>query len=516
MTNSKKTKRYQFWIYLILIVMTLTIILPFLLVFISSITDETVLIRNGYSFFPEKISFYAYQYIIRQGEKILRAYGVTILITVVGTFFNLMFSALLAYPLSVKTLPYRRQITFFVFFTMLFNGGLVPTYLMYVNYFHIKNTIWALIVPNLLLSAMSVLLIRTYISTSIPSALFEAAKVDGAGEFTVFFKLVIPLSKPIIVTMGTFAGLGYWNDWTNGLYYLTDTKYYSIQNLLNKMWRNQCINDTYEPGSTFKVITAAAALEEGVVSLEDRFHCPGYIVVEDRRIRCHKTSGHGAESFVEGIENSCNPVFINVGLRIGADHFYDYFEQFGLLHKTGIDLPGEASTIMHKREKIGLVELATISFGQSFQITPIQLATTVSSIINGGNRVTPHVGMQVENGDKKVIKTFDFPVQEGICREETSEKMRFLLEKVVSEGGGNKAYIEGYEIGGKTATSQTLPRSAHKYISSFLGFAPADDPKVLVLVIIRNPSGIYYGGTIAAPVAKEIFENILPYLELEQ
>ena len=209
-------------------------------------------------------------------------------------------------------------------------------------------------------------------------------------------------------------------------------------------------------------------------------------MVEDRRIRCHKTTGHGAESFVEGIENSCNPVFINVGLRIGADHFYDYFEQFGLLHKTGIDLPGEASTIMHKREKIGLVELATISFGQSFQITPIQLATTVSSIINGGNRVTPHVGMQVENGDKKVIKTFDFPVQEGICREETSEKMRFLLEKVVSEGGGNKAYIEGYEIGGKTATSQTLPRSAHKYISSFLGFAPADDPKVLVLVIIRN------------------------------
>ena len=288
------------------------------------------------------------------------------------------------------------------------------------------------------------------------------------------------------------------------------------QEYCNRMWRNQCINDTYEPGSTFKVITAAAALEEGVVSLEDRFHCPGYIVVEDRRIRCHKTTGHGAESFVEGIENSCNPVFINVGLRIGADHFYDYFEQFGLLHKTGIDLPGEASTIMHKREKIGLVELATISFGQSFQITPIQLATTVSSIINGGNRVTPHVGMQVENGDKKVIKTFDFPAQEGICREETSEKMRFLLEKVVSEGGGNKAYIEGYEIGGKTATSQTLPRSAHKYISSFLGFAPADDPKVLVLVIIRNPSGIYYGGTIAAPVAKEIFENILPYLELEQ
>ena len=289
-----------------------------------------------------------------------------------------------------------------------------------------------------------------------------------------------------------------------------------IQDARNRMWRNGCINDTYEPGSTFKIITASAALEEGVVKTTDTFNCPGFRIVDDRRIRCHKTTGHGAESFVEGIENSCNPVFINVGLRIGADHFYDYFEQFGLLHKTGIDLPGEASTIMHKREKIGLVELATISFGQSFQITPIQLATTVSSIINGGNRVTPHVGMQVENGDKKVIKTFDFPVQEGICREETSEKMRFLLEKVVSEGGGNKAYIEGYEIGGKTATSQTLPRSAHKYISSFLGFAPADDPKVLVLVIIRNPSGIYYGGTIAAPVAKEIFENILPYLELEQ
>ena len=288
------------------------------------------------------------------------------------------------------------------------------------------------------------------------------------------------------------------------------------QEYCNRMWRNQCINDTYEPGSTFKVITSAAALEKGVVSLEDRFHCPGYIVVEDRRIRCHKTTGHGAESFVEGIENSCNPVFINVGLRIGADDFYHYFEQFGLLDKTGIDLPGEAATIMHKKEKIGLVELATISFGQSFQITPIQLATTVSSIINGGTRVTPHVGVQVEDADKNVIKKFEFPGREGVCSGETSEKMRFLLEKVVSEGGGNKAYIEGYEIGGKTATSQTLPRSAHRYISSFLGFAPADDPKVLVLVIIRNPSGVYYGGTIAAPVAREIFENILPYLELKE
>ena len=287
------------------------------------------------------------------------------------------------------------------------------------------------------------------------------------------------------------------------------------QDALNQMWRNHCINDTYEPGSTFKIITASAALEEHVVSLEDRFHCPGYIVVEDRRIRCHKTTGHGAESFVEGIENSCNPVFINVGLRIGADRFYDYFEQFGLLQKTNIDLPGEAATIMHKREDIGLVELATVSFGQSFQITPIQLATTVSSIINGGNRVTPHFGMQVEKADGTCVKKMEYEPQTGICSPDTSEKMRFLLEKVVSEGGGNKAYIEGYSIGGKTATSQTLPRSANKYISSFLGFAPADDPQVLVLVIIRNPSGVYYGGTIAAPVAKEIFENILPYLELQ-
>ena len=287
------------------------------------------------------------------------------------------------------------------------------------------------------------------------------------------------------------------------------------QEYLNQMWRNHCINDTYEPGSTFKIITSAAALEEGVVSLEDRFHCPGYIVVEDRRIRCHKTTGHGAESFVEGIENSCNPVFINVGLRIGADRFYDYFGQFGLLDKTHIDLPGEAATIMHKRENIGLVELATISFGQSFQITPIQLATTVSSIINGGNRVTPHFGMQVEDAAGNCIEKFSYEQDQEICSPGTSEKMRYLLEKVVSEGGGKKAYIEGYNIGGKTATSQTLPRSANRYISSFLGFAPADDPQVLVLVIIRNPSGVYYGGTIAAPVAKEIFENILPYLELQ-
>jgi len=287
------------------------------------------------------------------------------------------------------------------------------------------------------------------------------------------------------------------------------------QDYLNQMWRNHCINDTYEPGSTFKIITTTAALEENLVSLEENFYCPGYIVVEDRRIRCHKTTGHGAETFVEGIENSCNPVFINVGLRIGADRFYDYFEQFGLLQKTGIDLPGEAATIMHKRENIGLVELATISFGQSFQITPIQLATTVSSIINGGTRVTPHFGVQVEDTEGNVIEKFTYESTEGICSEETSEKVRYLLEKVVSEGGGSKAYIEGYEIGGKTATSQTLPRSANRYISSFIGFAPADDPQVLVFVIINNPTGVYYGGTIAAPVAQEIFENILPYLELD-
>jgi stage V sporulation protein D (sporulation-specific penicillin-binding protein) len=286
------------------------------------------------------------------------------------------------------------------------------------------------------------------------------------------------------------------------------------QDCLNKMWRNQCINDTYEPGSTFKIITTTAALEEKLVSLDENFSCPGYIIVEDRRIRCHKTTGHGAETFTEALENSCNPVFINIGLRIGSDIFYDYFEKLGLLGKTGIDLPGEASTIMHKRENIGLVELATVSFGQSFQITPIQLATTVCSIINGGTRVTPHFAIDTEDADGNVVEEFSYGTTEGICSEETSETMRYLLEKVVSEGGGNKAYIEGYEIGGKTATSQTLPRSENRYIASFLGFAPADDPKVFVLVIIRNPQGTYYGGTIAAPVAKEIFENILPYLEI--
>ena len=285
------------------------------------------------------------------------------------------------------------------------------------------------------------------------------------------------------------------------------------QELLNQMWRNQCISDTYEPGSTFKIITAAAALEEGVVSLEDTFSCPGYRIVEDRKIRCHKTAGHGSETFVEGIMNSCNPVFIDVGLRLGADNFYHYFKQFGLLSKTNIDLPGEAATIMHKLENIGQVELATISFGQSFQITPVQLATTVSSIINGGTRVTPHFGVEARDEEGEVVETFSYQTYEGICSTETSEKMRYLLEKVVSEGSGKNAAIEGFEIGGKTATSQTLPRSDHEYIASFLGFAPASDPKVLVLVIINRPQGTYYGGTIAAPVAKEIFENILPYLD---
>lgn len=285
------------------------------------------------------------------------------------------------------------------------------------------------------------------------------------------------------------------------------------QELLNRMWRNPCISDTYEPGSTFKIITAAAALEEGVVSLTDQFYCPGYKLVEDRRIRCAKTSGHGAETFETGIMNSCNPVFIELGERLGVENYYKYFKQFGLTQKTRIDLPGEAATIMHKQENVGPVELATISFGQSFQITPIQLVTTVSSIINGGTRITPHFGVEVRETDGTLVETFSYDKREEICSGETSETMQYLLEKVVSEGGGKNAKIEGYAIGGKTATSQTLPRSEHRYISSFLGFAPADDPKVLVIAIINNPKGTYYGGLIAAPVVKEIMENILPYLD---
>ena len=292
----------------------------------------------------------------------------------------------------------------------------------------------------------------------------------------------------------------------------SDLKESEKQDLLNQMWRNACINDTYEPGSTFKIITTAAALEQGVVTVNDSFYCPGYKIVEDRRIRCHKTTGHGAETFTQGIMNSCNPVFIELGLRLGAENFYHYFEPFGLLRKTGIDLPGEAATIMHKKENIGQVELATISFGQSFQITPIQLVTTVSSLINGGTRVVPHFGVSVQNAEGETRKTFSYDETEGTVSTATSKTLCDLLEHVVSEGTGKKAAIEGFSIGGKTATSQTLPRSDHKYIASFLGFAPAENPQVIGLIVIDNPQGVYYGGTVAAPVMKEIFENALPYL----
>ena len=280
---------------------------------------------------------------------------------------------------------------------------------------------------------------------------------------------------------------------------------------LNSMWRNSCVSDTYEPGSTFKIITASIALEENLVTLDESFYCPGYIVVEDRRIRCHKTAGHGSESFVEGIQNSCNPVFIDLGLRIGSDRYYDYFKKFGLLDKTGIDLPGEAGTIMHEKDKIGQVELATIAFGQSFQITPVQLMTTVSSLINGGTRIVPHIGMAESENNGKTVK-FEYENKEGICSEKTSQTMRMLLESVVSEGSGKNAAVEGYEIGGKTATSQTFPRSDNIYIASFLGFYPADDPQIMFLVKINNPKDAYYGGTIAAPVAAELFKETIPYI----
>lgn len=288
------------------------------------------------------------------------------------------------------------------------------------------------------------------------------------------------------------------------------------QDALNQMWRNGCINDTYEPGSTFKIITSSACLEEGVVKLDDRFHCPGYKMVEDRKIRCHKVGGHGSETFVQGIQNSCNPVFIEIGLRLGTYDFYKYFEQFGLMGETGVDLPGEASTIMHKKENVGQVELATMSFGQSFQVTPVQMAATVSSLINGGYRVTPHFGVQVLDAKGKKIETLHEGRGKRIVSEETSKTMQKLLESVVSEGSGKNAYVEGYSIGGKTATSQTLPRSANKYISSFIGFAPAQDPQILGMCVIYDPQGIYYGGTIAAPVIGDIFENIFPYLGIEK
>lgn len=288
------------------------------------------------------------------------------------------------------------------------------------------------------------------------------------------------------------------------------------QEMLNRMWRNGCINDTYEPGSTFKIITSSACLQEGVVSLSDTFSCPGYRIVEDRRIRCHKTGGHGSETFVEGVQNSCNPVFIDIGLRLGAKKFYGYFKKFGLMEKTGVDLPGEAGTITHKLEDVGQVELATMTFGQSFQITPVRMAATVSALINGGMEITPHFATAVLDEDGKVLKKFAYEKGRRIVSKKTSATMREILESVVAEGSGKNAYIEGYRIGGKTATSQTLPRSANRYIASFIGFAPADDPEVLAMAVIHDPQGVYYGGTVAAPVVRDIFENILPYLGIEK
>lgn len=287
------------------------------------------------------------------------------------------------------------------------------------------------------------------------------------------------------------------------------------QELLNNMWRNASISDTYEPGSTFKIVTATAAVEEGKVSLSDRFFCPGFKIVEDRKIRCHKVGGHGSETFVEGIKNSCNPVFMELGARLGIDGMYKYFDKLGLFYKTGIDLPGEARSIMHKADKVGAVELATISFGQSFQITPLQLLVATSAVINGGTIVTPHFGVRVESGTGRVIKTLDYKTNEGAISKETSDIMSELLEAVVSDGTGKRAYLPGFRIGGKTATSEKLPRSSKKYISSFIGFAPADDPKVIAIVLIDEPVGIYYGGTIAAPVISELFDNVLPYLGVE-
>ena len=289
-----------------------------------------------------------------------------------------------------------------------------------------------------------------------------------------------------------------------------------IQDARNRMWRNQCVNDTYEPGSTFKIFTASAALQSGTSTLQDQYYCPGYKIVEDRRIRCHKAGGHGAEDFTHALENSCNPALMTMGLKMGPSLFYKYFSDYGLLTKTGVDIPGEAATIMHALENIGEVELATMTFGQSFQITPIQLAVMASSVINGGRRITPHFGVEIRSQEGTTLKTFSWKEKDGVLSEKVSGEMREILEKVVSEGSGHKAYLEGYRIGGKTATSQTLPRSAHKYISSFLGFAPADDPQILALCIVHDPQGLYYGGTVCAPVVKNIFENILPYMGIER
>lgn len=287
------------------------------------------------------------------------------------------------------------------------------------------------------------------------------------------------------------------------------------QNLLNQIWRNGCINDTYEPGSTFKIITAAAGLEEGVITPQSRFSCPGFIIVEDRKIRCHKVAGHGGQDFIHCMMNSCNPALISVGLMLGVDRYYDYFTQFGLLTKTGVDLPGEAGTIMHNKENMGLVELATVSFGQSFQITPIQLLTTVSSIINGGRRITPHLGVKVVDAQGGLVENFTYPVTNEIVSEETSATMREILEMVVKDGSGRNGSVEGYRVGGKTATSQTLPRGSGRYISSYIGFAPADDPQVIAIAIVNNPQGVYYGGQVAAPIIRQLFENILPYMGIE-
>ncbi len=285
---------------------------------------------------------------------------------------------------------------------------------------------------------------------------------------------------------------------------------------LNKMWRNGCISDTYEPGSTFKVFTATSALEAGVVKETDTFSCPGYKMVEDRRIRCHKVSGHGAETFVQGVQNSCNPVFMEVGARLGTDRVFEYLDKLGILKKTGIDVPGEAATIMHKKENVGAVELATMSFGQSFQLTPVRLLATVSAVINGGTLVTPHFGVGIESSDKTVVRKLKYETTEEAISKDTSEKMKRILESVVSEGGGHKASVEGYKVGGKTGTSEKLPRSSNKYIASCLGFAPAENPVVLALVLIDEPEGIYYGGTIAAPVISKLLDDALPYLGIER
>lgn len=287
------------------------------------------------------------------------------------------------------------------------------------------------------------------------------------------------------------------------------------QDILNRIWRNGCINDTYEPGSTFKIITAAAGLEQGVITPQSQFSCPGFIIVEDRKIRCHKVAGHGGQDFTHCMMNSCNPALISVGLLLGVDTYYDYFSRFGLLTKTGVDLPGEAGTIMHNKENMGLVELATVSFGQSFQITPIQLVTTASSIINGGRRITPHFGVKVVDAQGNLVESFAYPVTDGIVSEETSATMREILEMVVKEGSGKNGQVEGYRIGGKTATSQTLPRGSGRYISSYIGFAPADDPQVIAIAIVNTPQGVYYGGQVAAPIVRQLFENILPYMGIE-